>query len=195
MSGLSYGTLLVLEEVGKTKAGTLQWKCQCECGTIVVRTGTSLRRSKHSNCGNGICGILRGKDSPHFRGVGEISAGWFLNKIIRSANGEKQGNRVRLPKELTIDMHYLWDLFLKQDRKCALSGLELTLPLNETSRAYSQSTASVDRIDSSKGYIPGNIQWVHKRINLMKNKLDNNYFIELCINVANTYSNGTIRLH
>ena len=37
---------------------------------------------------------------------------------------------------------------------------------------------SLDRIDSSKGYEENNVQWVHKDINLMKNKYDNKYFIE-----------------
>lgn len=41
-------------------------------------------------------------------------------------------------------------------------------------------TASLDRIDSSKGYKIENIQWVHKDINQMKSALENNKFIELC---------------
>lgn len=184
MIGLVFGTLTVLSYFDRNKHGTLIWNCECSCGTIVQRTGSSLRRSKNSNCGNGVCGILRGKDNPYFKGFGEISAGWFLNKIIKSAKGEKNGNRTRQPKELTIDIEYLWNLFLKQDRSCALSGLPLTLPHNETSKAYTLSTASVDRIDSSKGYIPGNVQWVHKDVNRMKNIYSQDYFIQMCVNIV-----------
>ena len=46
-------------------------------------------------------------------------------------------------------------------------------------------TASLDRIDSSKGYIQGNIQWVHKRINQMKWDSEENDFINWCKLVAN----------
>lgn len=40
--------------------------------------------------------------------------------------------------------------------------------------------ASLDRIDSSKGYIPGNVQWVDKRVNYMKQALPEGEFAELC---------------
>jgi len=39
-------------------------------------------------------------------------------------------------------------------------------------------TASLDRIDSSKGYESGNIQWVHKQLNNMKQALPENEFFE-----------------
>lgn len=40
--------------------------------------------------------------------------------------------------------------------------------------------ASLDRIDSSQGYIKGNVQWVHKDINKMKFDLSQDRFLELC---------------
>ena len=53
--------------------------------------------------------------------------------------------------------------------KCALSGIGI----DETSM-------SLDRIDSSKGYIVGNIQWVHKDINYMKQEYSQEVFIHWC---------------
>ena len=41
-------------------------------------------------------------------------------------------------------------------------------------------TASLDRIDSSKGYIKGNVQWVHKEFNKMKLDLLDKEFIDIC---------------
>ena len=46
-------------------------------------------------------------------------------------------------------------------------------------------TASLDRIDSSRGYVIDNIQWVHKDINWLKNDWSQKEFIELCSRVAN----------
>lgn len=78
--------------------------------------------------------------------------------------------------EVTID--YLWDLYKCQGGKCSLTGDEIQL-----SNGKSQS-ASLDRIDSSRGYVVGNVQWVHKDINLMKMDFNQEHFIELCKRVA-----------
>jgi hypothetical protein len=43
----------------------------------------------------------------------------------------------------------------------------------------------LDRVDSSKGYIEGNVQWVHKTINLMKQSFNQKEFIHFCKLVAN----------
>ncbi len=50
---------------------------------------------------------------------------------------------------------------------------------------YGERTASLDRIDSSKGYTKDNIQWVHKHVNLMKHKFDQKYFVDICKLIAN----------
>ena len=47
-------------------------------------------------------------------------------------------------------------------------------------------TASLDRIDSNLGYVKGNVQWVHKHINVMKNIFNQDMFIFLCNQVTKT---------
>jgi hypothetical protein len=75
-------------------------------------------------------------------------------------------------------MVQLWDLYLKQERICALTGLPIKLgTVNEIS-------ASLDRIDSTRGYTLDNVQWVHKDINRMKGDLTPERFLELCQLVA-----------
>ena len=89
-----------------------------------------------------------------------------------------------------IDMKYAWELFQKQKGKCALSGKEIILDRNNSCYFYckGQQTASLDRIDSSKGYCIGNVQWVHVILNRMKSNLEESDFIHWC-KAVNDYNN------
>lgn len=59
-----------------------------------------------------------------------------------------------------IQIEQVWDMFLAQKRKCALTGWSI--------RFGKRQTASLDRIDSTKGYTSDNIQLIHKDINILK---------------------------
>lgn len=55
LKGLKFGRLTVLEkaENHKTPNGSIvtMWKCQCDCGNIVVRSQQNLRNAKYPSCG------------------------------------------------------------------------------------------------------------------------------------------------
>lgn len=92
-----------------------------------------------------------------------------------------------------ITTQNMWSLMLSQNHKCALSGLDIWLskgknvPMqtNQRNLDYSGWNASLDRIDSSKGYIKGNVQWVHRNVNIMKNSYTEDYFLYLCKEIIN----------
>lgn len=63
--------------------------------------------------------------------------------------------------------------------KCSLTGWDISM-------GYKDHTASLDRIDSTKGYEAGNIQWVHTMVNMCKNKYAQPEFISMCIAVSDT---------
>lgn len=172
--GVKFGMLLVIEELKNENLSGKRYICLCECGNTHEALSSHLRSGKITHCG---CNRYKGEKHSQWGGSGEISGDFWYSHVIRSANGSKNGNRERRSKDINIDINYGWELFLKQNRRCALSGLELTFPKVSKDKSY---TASLDRIDSSKGYIIGNVQWVHKHINMMKNKYDQNYFIEIC---------------
>jgi hypothetical protein len=74
-------------------------------------------------------------------------------------------------KEVSIDEKYLKELWNSQDGICPYTKLKMVLPKN-TNRIHNSRTlirASLDRIDSSKGYIDGNVEFVCYGINLAKN--------------------------
>ena len=95
-------------------------------------------------------------------------------------NAIKQ-NAIKQNLEYSIDNQYLWDLFLKQNKKCVLSGVPLKFTDHtRTSEFRCETTASLDRIDSNVGYVVGNVRWVHKDINRIRWAFDDETFLEWC---------------
>lgn len=81
-----------------------------------------------------------------------------------------------------LDIKDVWGLWILQDKKCALSGVELKL-LKKRSYALKnkkEQTASLDRIDSSKGYTIDNVQWIHKDLQKVKWELLNEELFNWC---------------
>jgi hypothetical protein len=81
-----------------------------------------------------------------------------------------------------LDKKAMWDLFLIQNGKCALSGVEIYFGKGLTRKGQ---TASIDRIDSSKGYVIGNVRWVHKIVNQMKWSISDEDFLNWIRCIAN----------
>lgn len=181
--GHKYGMLTVVSEHSKTRNGHLRYVCTCECGNECAVLLTHLRQESTKSCG--CLNKKLGKDHKDWNGVGEISGAFWYDHIVRSANGEK-GKRRKL--EVSIDKVFAWDLFLRQERRCALTGRILTFPAYHKDKSWN---ASLDRIDSSKGYKKGNVQWVHKDVNIMKNKYDNRYFIQTALEIAMHMAGGS----
>lgn len=77
--------------------------------------------------------------------------------------------------DFNITIEYLSNLYLLQNKKCALTGDDL----------LSLDNASLDRIDSSKGYIEGNVQWVTSQANVSKHIMTLEELYEFCRKVLN----------
>lgn len=103
-------------------------------------------------------------------------AQWYLSKIKRRA---KAANL-----KCTITLQDLEKQWVKQEGKCFLSGADLVPTSSFTCKQSDPNSGSLDRVDSSIGYIPSNVTWVHKRINQMKMNISNEDFVEMCKSVA-----------
>ena len=101
---------------------------------------------------------------------GPVRISWF-NKFKTQADLRNY--------EFAISALDIANMYYNQKGRCALSGIPIGW--EEVGTIHS---VSIDRIDSSKGYLLDNIQLVHKDINMMKQQFDNDYFIQLCMAVA-----------
>lgn len=173
LKGKQFGKLIAIDYKGdKTPSGERLWLCKCECGN------TKLVQRKHLQAGfTKSCGCVahpKNKNHKGWKGYEDIPKD-FYSTVKRGAESRNI--------EFNITIEDLWELFIKQQGKCALSGLEIKF--SKVRKDSLGKTISLDRVDSSKGYTKDNIQFVHKHINIMKNNFDQDYFISLCNNIVN----------
>lgn len=168
--GQKIGVFEVIADSGKRRppSGNVLWVVRCDwCKNTRLMTYSHIKR--FLSCG---CKKIELQRKAIFEGYGEIYATHW-NDIKYSA---KQRNL-----KFDISIEYVWELFIKQGRKCSLTGV----PLCFNSRCWIyDGTASLDRIDSSKGYIEGNVQWIHKNINMMKQQYSTELFFDWCKKVV-----------
>ena len=181
--GKRYGRLVVRSRSPRrTSFGGTRWFCVCDCGEKTEVALNNLRNGTTRSCGclareraSRMGKARKGKRAWNWKGVGDIS-GSFWNQIL--AGAEQRGLEVKVTHQ------DIWDLFRKQKGICALSGCSLCF---DAVGERSVGNASLDRIDSSKGYVPGNIQWVDKRIQQMKWDMSQDEFLTLCRAVAKNH--------
>lgn len=171
MEGRKFWNWTVLERGEDGKAFKSRYLCECMCGERRLVYKTHLVRGNSKSCG---C-LFVGPKSSLWGGCGEIS-GTYWDSLWRNAVGEKVKRKSRKDLLFTITIEYCWQLFVDQGRRCSLSGEELVFGKNQT--------ASLDRVDSLVGYTPGNVQWVHKDVNMMKNVFSQARFLEVCEKVC-----------
>ena len=171
--------------LGTTKVNNRNhYMLKCACGYIGTRRKDFVDQGKSKECKS--CSAKRtaskyGTPIP-FSGCGKLSKTFY--STIK--NGAKRRNI-----DFNVSIEYLWELFVAQQEKCALTGQEIILStsIKNTNPNWDVITASVDRIDSTKGYEAGNIQWVHKEVNRLKNNYSMADFIKMCKLVAAHHAN------
>ncbi len=173
LSEKRFGLLKVTRMEQRGSAGQYYAICECSCGTSnhPVLPG-ALKRGATTSCGCRRDQYLKntGKNSAQFTGFEEIG-GRLVSCIKRRAKARGY--------EFALTAEQLWKKYLEQEKKCALSDTALTI-----GKKNKETTASLDRIDSTCGYTIDNVQWVHKKINIMKNVFEQKEFIHFCCLIA-----------
>jgi len=150
------------------KKDNAYWICRCRrCGLEKSVNGSHLRRGKSLSCRK--CSESKHKGRLNSRIWHRML--WHAKKrqIPVDLGDAKEARR------------YLYDLLYKTQRcRCALTGLPIGLSNTIAGDQHGETTASIDRVDSSKGYTKDNVQWVHKWVNAMKWDLSQDEFITLC---------------
>lgn len=165
--GDKFGDWTVLSEPIKgIFKNNLVYLCKCTCGNIQYCKPYDLKTGKTTRCFK--CSRKVGVETMmiHNGKIGELNINKY-NKIKRTTTSRGI--------EFNVSLKYLWDLFLKQERKCAITGDYIS----------DFSHASLDRINSDIGYTEGNVQWTTYRANISKHTMTMSELYEFCKKVLN----------
>jgi len=209
LSGRLYGFLTARTFAHRNRHGHSIWKCRCSCGTSVEVASHHLKSGAIVSCGCrrrlrlagetfGRLTVVKLIDTTNGNTIWKcrcacgrmttasgsaLHRGRITTCGCRKSWGEipgrywcsvRNGARQRGLK-LTVTIEQAWALFEKQKRRCALTGRRIK---------FAPRTASFDRIDSTKGYVVGNVQWIHRDVNKMKQEFSEAYFIKTCAEIV-----------
>lgn len=165
----------VLETMQFSQSVDRIWTVEClNCNRIydMCEAGFSSSVNTAERCRYCAYKDMRSAKSANYKGYKDLRGSYLCKMRLLS---ERRG------RPFTVDVKFLWELLEKQGGKCALSGVPIHF---SPDYQKGHQTASLDRIDSNGGYTPDNVQWVHKKLNVMKSDLTQTQFIEYCTLVA-----------
>lgn len=142
---------------------------KCYCGKIFETKFQNISLQGGS-CG---CKQQRYFDSIKNKRVYKEISERYMNQYL--AQAERRGLL------FNITAKDIWDLYLKQDKKCCITGENIVF--GSKTQTKSDTTVSIDRIDCSKGYVIDNIRIVHKIINKIKWEFSDDDFLDICYNI------------
>lgn len=169
--GQRFGRLVVVEQVerpeGRTTKG-LWWKCECDCGNTHVVVGAWLRNGNTQSCG---C-LQREQASKASRLPAGVSA---KNRLLRTYKRAAEKRDL----EWSLSDKEFFDLVSK---RCNYCGNYPSQVVREKGGDFWYN--GLDRLDSTEGYVLGNIRACCWTCNKAKGTMTPGEFIRMCEKVA-----------
>lgn len=177
-SGLSPYCKKCIKIYRKSKRVKVSYICE-KCGKEHKRYKYSDKREMTRTNVCNVCANQIIIENNNGRPVNYTGTKYFTGKAYASwkSSAKRRKHTWDITKE---DLCYIFE---KQNGICILSGIPFVMDI-----VSSPLRPSLDRIDSTKGYVKDNVQFVCSVINIMKNKLDETIFIQLCESVVENKS-------
>lgn len=107
-----------------------------------------------------------------------------LDRLLNERFLALRDRNKKFDTELDFDVTYLQELWEKQQGLCALSKIPMTFIVR---KGRIPTNVSIDRIDSTKGYLKENIQLVCMAVNQMKSDLSYTELYKFCKQIIIEY--------
>lgn len=161
LTGKRFGRLTVIERAGSSKNESL-WLCHCDCGNDIVTWSSSLRRGLTRSCGciasERMTEIHRKNGDHIIEGSDRSNLYWTWRGMIRRCYDPRIDNyRYYGAKGISVCAEWRSSFQAFKDWALAHGYLE---------------GLTIDRIDHTGDYCPGNCQWLTRSDNSKKRWTD-----------------------
>jgi hypothetical protein len=160
-------------------------KCDC-CGNTFKKDGSEIRRNNKLGKGH-YCSLTCVRTGRVTNPSGNPKVLISNNRKDKYTGLREHFRRLKLrDKEVNITLDDLLEVWEKQNGVCPYTGLSLIHPKNAKNHSMLYK-ASLDRIDSSLGYIKGNIQFISATANFAKGNMSHSEMIDFCKVIADKW--------
>ena len=161
LTGLRFGRLVAIEQTDKrTKAGSIIWRCVCDCGNTAYVIAGNLSRNHTLSCGclaENVCKTTHGCSEERL---------YYVWRGIKERCYCPSHNRYQLYGGRGIQMCEEWRNDYSAFRNWALAnGYDANAKRGE---------CTIDRIDVNGNYEPSNCQWVDMKIQRKNQRMEFN---------------------
>lgn len=153
LTGQRFGRLVVGKRLEGFAGKGSHWSCKCDCGSTTVASTGNLRKGTIKSCGCYQRDYQRQKHTTHNQ--------YDTPRYRMWNSAAKRARRKNLPFSLLLD-----DI-PQIPEACPILGIPLEKSYGVGGVTFNSPT--LDRIIPSLGYVPGNIQIISQRANVIKN--------------------------
>lgn len=176
ISGQQFGRLVAIEICGRRlSTGVSLWKCLCSCGNYTVVGISELKNGNTQSCG---CLNTERVRQRHSLDIGQAA----FNRIL---NSYKSSARKRHREFLLTDLEFR-DLIQQPCHYCNIAYSNVSVSRANTGDFKYN---GLDRVDSSKGYILGNVVPCCSKCNTAKLDMTVDDFKQWVTDVYNHFVN------
>lgn len=151
LTGKKFSRLYVLELIREKNKHGRKWKCRCDCGNITYVYGKNLKNGHTTSCG---CFHKEKLSSMFSKEKGK--AGFTRLKLSYSYGASRRNLDFNLSDEV-LDQLFKGNCFYCNSAPSKISKNTSKSTSKEAIRNGEYVYNGIDRIDSSKGYIPKNV--------------------------------------